>query len=931
MKMVNLWYGSDEVSDFHPVVESCLNQALVKAKLENKYVIKHHYGQFTSGIPDFALLDKKTNDFVCIIEVKKTPSDVFYFGSGYQSKSYVDELFPLRWKPSYQPHFCVTNIEITQFFCWRKGASLIGCLLAGSPRDCGQLEEGQKCFDRFIDSFSDYFISIDKVKEPEFSMCLEAISESFNETFYTISKILGVNLVRINRLLQSGDQIKESIIYELLRFAFYYYIKETYQLNRSPYHDYFKEFNISSQSNPELLKTIDMNFSKAMEIDFKDILKNYDNPGAIIPGKLQKDKELQVVFSNFIRTLNDNAAQGIRKNNSLMQFVSLLTAEIYDKEEMHSLGKIMSDEMLSNILAKFAITSKGDMVIDPCCGDGNLLVSAYNRLRSLHPKFSHNKLLSQLSGVEIDANLMQLAAFKLVCNELAGVDKNTVTNLQNKDLFDTLETEKFDALVMNPPFLRNEDVATTIKEKYLKNIEATSKTTSFIRNAAQPNLYFYFIEKSISLLKNDGRASVILMTKFLNNKDGMYLKSFLVPHLKAIISYPPNFFKGFAVTTCIILLQKNSNNKNIAFLRIKDTNLLSDLTMVNEIIESTENIDTTKYSIVHIPTTVLNPSQNWRLYLIDPTNKFSEFEKLEVLKSINHYFDSILRGKADNCGGSSVIYPYSSNNPLSSQVEHIEPQFIGFGMQRNKIEGGRRKIILTPACLNAQKGILFPAKYTVSPKSGVSTQLRDSSGLVNYCTAMSELKIKSEPINVQKVMNSAFSSIVTPQLLIPRADREKHIVYFNPYETKPVLLSTNFFSLSGFMNQNSKLDGKKQLLFITAFLNSVYGQIQFEIHANNQEGMRKLEGFMIEKLRVPDLNVITKEELENVVNELEKLNSMNVDYLGIEKENPRKGLNLAIAKILYRINKMGFDSPDHLNEHFQNFLKEIVIDRTHTK
>jgi len=931
MKMANLWYGSDEVSDYHPIVESCLNKALVKAKLENKYVIKHHYGQFTSGIPDFALLDKKTNDFVCIIEVKKTPSDVFYFGSGYQTKSYVDELFPLRWKPNHHPHFCVTNIEITQFFCWRKGASLIGCLLTGSPHDCGQLEDGQKCFDRFIDSFSNYFISIDKLKEPEFSMCLEAISESFNETFYTISKILGVNLVRINRLLQAGDQIKESIIYELLRFAFYYYIKEIYQINKSPYHDYFKEFNVAGQSNSELLKTIETNFSTAMEIDFKDILKNYNNPGAIIPGKLQEDKELQVVFSNFIKTLNDNAALGIRKNNSLMQFVSLLTSEIYDKEEMHSLGKIMSDEMLSNILAKFAITSKDDLVIDPCCGDGNLLISAYNRLRSLYPKSSHNKLLSQIYGVEIDANLMQLAAFKLVCNNLAGVDKNTVTYLQNEDLFDMVETEKFDALVMNPPFLRNEDVADLIKEKYLKNIEVASKAASFIRNVAQPNLYFYFIEKSISLLKNDGRASIILMTKFLNNKDGAFLKSFLVPHLKAIISYPPNFFRGFAVTTCIILLQKNSNNKRVAFLRIKDTNLLSDLMGVNEIIESDENKDTDKYSVVHIPSTSLNPSQNWRLYLIDPNNKFSEFEKIQSFQPITHYFDIMLRGKADNCGGSSVIYPYSSNNPLSSQVEQIEPQFIGFGMQRNKIEGGRRKIILTSVCLNVQKGILFPSKYDTTSKSGVSNQLPNSRGLINYCNAMSDLKIKGEQIDVPKVMNSAFSSIVTPQLLIPRADREKHIVYFNPYETKPVLLSTNFFSLSGFMNQNPKLDVKKQLLFITAFLNSVYGQIQFEIHANNQEGMRKLEGFMIEKLRVPDLNALTQEELENVVDKLVKLNSMNIDYLGIESENPRRELDLAIAKILYRRNKMGFDSPEHLNEHFEDFLKDIVIDRTNNK
>ena len=242
--MSKLWYGSDEVNDFHPVVEECLNRALKIVKLNDKYVIKHHYGNFTAGIPDFVLLDKKTGDFVCIIEVKKTPSDVFYFGTGYQTKGYVDELYPLRWKPTYNPFFCVTNIEITQFYCWRENSSLIGCLQTGSPHDCGLLEYEDICFNKFTLLFSEYFKNIDQRKPPEFSMHLEAISESFNETFYSIAKILGVNLVRMSKLIQANEDIKESILYELLRFAFYYYIKEFYSLKKSCLSKYFKDFKI---------------------------------------------------------------------------------------------------------------------------------------------------------------------------------------------------------------------------------------------------------------------------------------------------------------------------------------------------------------------------------------------------------------------------------------------------------------------------------------------------------------------------------------------------------------------------------------------------------------------------------------------------------------------------------------------------------------
>ena len=198
--MADLWYGADEVEEFHPVVESCLNKALNIAGLHDKYEIKHHLGSFTSGIPDFAVVDKVTSDFVCIIEVKKTPMDVFSKESGVQTRGYVEELYRLRWKAKYHPYFCVTNIEFTQFYSLRKHSSLIGCLLTGSPHDSGPLLRQDECIKNFISLFADFFQKMDRLTEPDFSKHLEAISESFNETFYDIAMILGmVLLIRVIR------------------------------------------------------------------------------------------------------------------------------------------------------------------------------------------------------------------------------------------------------------------------------------------------------------------------------------------------------------------------------------------------------------------------------------------------------------------------------------------------------------------------------------------------------------------------------------------------------------------------------------------------------------------------------------------------------------------------------------------------------------
>ena len=112
-----------------------------------------------------------------------------------------------------------------------------------------------------------------------------------------------------------------------------------------------------------------------------------------------------------------------------------------------------------------------------------------------------------------------------------------------------------------------------------------------------------------------------------------------------------------------------------------------------------------------------------------------------------------------------------------------------------------------------------------------------------------------------------------------------------------------------------------------AFLNSSFGQIQFEIHANNQEGLRKLEGFMIEKLEVIDQDMLTEKEIDKVLKELDELNSLNQDFIGTETENPRYKLDATIAEIIFNKDNMGFTDSKSLNDYFENFLKELVLDR----
>src|SRR5690606_6965436 len=166
-------------------------------------------------------------------------------------------------------------------------------------------------------------------------------------------------------------------------------------------------------------------------------------------------------------------------------------------------------------------------------------------------------------------------------------------------------------------------------------------------------------------------------------------------------------------------------------------------------------------------------------------------------------------------------------------------------------------------------------------------------------------------------------------ILIPRAERTKHTCYYNPFST-PVVLSTNFFYLSGFQNGNSDtlISSESQIKFITAFLNSCFGQIQFEIHSNNQEGLRKLEGFHINELKVPDLRKLTKDEIDFVVSAFENLNSLSVSVSGDEGlSTPRRQLDEEVAKIIFSKDRLGFNSSIEMTNYFELFLADLVEDR----
>lgn len=111
---------------------------------------------------------------------------------------------------------------------------------------------------------------------------------------------------------------------------------------------------------------------------------------------------------------------------------------------------------------------------------------------------------------------------------------------------------KFDIIVGNPPYMKSEDM------KRLTPMERPQYKKNFTSAYKQYDKYFLFIEKSMSLLKNNGYLGYIVPGKFTKVGAGKKLRHLLAQsgHLKRIISFGANqVFQSKTTYTCVLIIE----------------------------------------------------------------------------------------------------------------------------------------------------------------------------------------------------------------------------------------------------------------------------------------------------------------------------------------------------------------------------------------
>ncbi len=236
-------------------------------------------------------------------------------------------------------------------------------------------------------------------------------------------------------------------------------------------------------------------------------------------------------------------------------------------------------------------------ILDPACGSGAFLLGFLNFLIIIQNKIHHlldeefqlqetiqTILLNNLFGLDIDPEAISICHLRLLLFQQALTNTSSASLelniLQENAILSSLENtnmkEKFNVVIGNPPFIRQEQFLLEIKDQ-LKNTSNIkdyiySKLESYFLSEVnlprerKSDFYIYFFYRGLSLLKDGGILSFVTSNSWLDAKFGMNFQKFLLENYQLQAIYANQSSKSFsaAVNTAITFLVNPKSTTVIA-------------------------------------------------------------------------------------------------------------------------------------------------------------------------------------------------------------------------------------------------------------------------------------------------------------------------------------------------------------------------------
>lgn len=230
-------------------------------------------------------------------------------------------------------------------------------------------------------------------------------------------------------------------------------------------------------------------------------------------------------------------------------FGSIYESFLKDLQSAGNAGEFYTPRAVTDFMVKVTKPKLGERIADFACGTGGFLVSALNALSEQAGESNENREIynNSVYGVEKKALPHILCVTNMLLHD---IDNPTIIhgNTLETDYKEYRKMEKFDLVLMNPPYGGNE------KDSVKSNFPAE------LRSSETADL---FIDIIMFRLNKDGRCAIILPDGFLFGTDNakVNIKKKLLEefNLHTVVRMPHSVFAPYTSITTNILFFDNTH------------------------------------------------------------------------------------------------------------------------------------------------------------------------------------------------------------------------------------------------------------------------------------------------------------------------------------------------------------------------------------
>lgn len=262
-----------------------------------------------------------------------------------------------------------------------------------------------------------------------------------------------------------------------------------------------------------------------------------------------------VYLRQIINVVNEIDFEDTKESHAFGDIYETILKEL---QAAGSAGEFYTPRAVTEFMAKMIKPKLGEKMADFACGTGGFLTSWLNELRKQVVTTKDNEVVdNSIYAIEKKPFPYLLCITNMLLHDMENPNINHANSLL-KNVLDYTDDDKFDVILMNPPYGGHEDASV---KGYFPDDLASSETADL------------FMSVIMYRLKTDGRAAVILPDGFLFGNDNakMSIKKKILTefNLHTIVRMPASVFAPYtSITTNILFFDNSHPTKETWFYRL---------------------------------------------------------------------------------------------------------------------------------------------------------------------------------------------------------------------------------------------------------------------------------------------------------------------------------------------------------------------------